>query len=102
MTEFVPEASVPNPAPAVQSTPSAKLPLLPLPDRLSADPRSKFHVAVFFETGVGVRLNGKPRTDVEEYCVSEGWVKVPAGKAVDRKGFPLTIKLKGVVEVFHP
>lgn len=75
---------------------------LPLPDRLSADPRSKFHVAAFFETGVGVRLNGKPRTDVEEYCVSEGWVKVPAGKAVDRKGFPLTIKLKGTVEVFYP
>ncbi len=75
---------------------------LPLPDRLSADPRSKFHVASFFDTGVGVRLNGKSRTDVEEYCVSEGWVKVPAGKAVDRKGYPLTIKLKGTVEVFHP
>jgi Protein of unknown function (DUF3297) len=80
---------------------TATLPL-PLPDRLSADPRSKFHIASFFETGVGVRLNGKPRTDVEEYCVSEGWVRVPAGKALDRRGFPLVIKLKGTVEVFYP
>jgi hypothetical protein len=73
-----------------------------LPDRLSADPRSPHHVAALFETGVGIRLNGKERTDVEEYCISEGWVKVPAGKAVDRKGKPLLIKLKGTVEVFLP
>jgi Protein of unknown function (DUF3297) len=74
----------------------------PLPDRLSADPRSPHHVAALFETGVGIRLNGKERTDVEEYCISEGWVKVPAGKALDRKGKPLLIKLKGTVEVFLP
>jgi Protein of unknown function (DUF3297) len=71
-----------------------------LPDRLSADPRSPFHVAALFERDVGIRLNGKERTDVEEYCISEGWVKVPAGKALDRKGKPLLIKLKGAVEVF--
>jgi len=75
--------------------------LPPLPDRLSADPRSPFHVAEFFEHGVGIRLNGKERFDIEEYCISEGWVKVPAGKAVDRKGHPLLIKLKGTVEAFY-
>ena len=73
---------------------------LPLPDRLSADPRSKFHVASFFETGVGVRLNGKPRTDVEEYCVSEGWVRMTAGNAKDRYGNPMTIKASGTVEPY--
>jgi Protein of unknown function (DUF3297) len=72
-----------------------------LPDRLSIDPRSPFHVAAIFERGVGIRLNGKARTDVEEYCISEGWVKVAAGKAVDRRGNPLLIKLKGAVEAFY-
>lgn len=74
----------------------------PLPDRLSADPRSPFHVAAVFEHEIGIRLNGKERKDVEEYCISEGWVKVPAGKTLDRKGQPLLIKLKGKVEAFYP
>jgi Protein of unknown function (DUF3297) len=74
--------------------------LSPLPDRLSIDPRSPHHIAELFERGVGIRLNGRERTDVEEYCISEGWVKVAAGKAVDRKGKPLLIKLKGVVEAY--
>jgi hypothetical protein len=73
----------------------------PLPDRLSADPRSPHHVAAVMEHEIGIRLNGKERRDVEEYCMSEGWVKVPAGKAVDRKGHPLLIKLKGEVDVFY-
>ena len=51
--------------------------------------------------GVGIRLNGKERFDVEEYCLSEGWVKVPAGKTLDRKGRPLLITLKGKVEAFY-
>ena len=72
-----------------------------LPDRLSVDPRSPHHVAAVFQHEVGIRLNGKERHDVEEYCVSEGWVKVPAGKTVDRKGHPLLIKLKGTVEAFY-
>jgi Protein of unknown function (DUF3297) len=75
--------------------------LPPLPDRLSVDPRSPHHVAALFEKGVGIRFNGKERADVEEYCVSEGWVKVPAGKTLDRKGQPLLIKLKGKVEAFY-
>jgi hypothetical protein len=73
----------------------------PLPDRLSVDPRSPHHVAAVFEYEIGVRLNDRERKDVEEYCVSEGWVKVAAGKTVDRKGQPLLIKLKGKVEVFY-
>lgn len=72
-----------------------------LPDHLSIDARSPFHVAAVFEHDVGIRFNGKERMDVEEYCISEGWIKVPAGKAVDRKGQPLLIKLKGAVEVFY-
>ena len=72
-----------------------------LPDRLSSDPRSKHHVAAVFAHAVGIRLNDKERFDVEEYCVSEGWVRVPAGKALDRKGQPLMIQLKGKVEAFY-
>jgi hypothetical protein len=73
----------------------------PLPDHLSADPRSPHHVSAIFEHAIGIRLNGQERHDVEEYCVSEGWVKVPAGKTRDRKGNPMLIKLKGTVEAFY-
>jgi hypothetical protein len=72
-----------------------------LPDHLSADPRSPHHVAAVFQHDIGIRFNDKERNDVEEYCVSEGWIKVPAGKTVDRKGKPLLIKLKGNVEAFY-
>jgi hypothetical protein len=73
----------------------------PLPDRLSVDPRSPHHVAAVFEHAIGIRLNDTERKDVEEYCISEGWVKVPAGKTLDRNGRPLLIKLKGKVEAFY-
>ena len=72
-----------------------------LPDHLSADPRSPHHVAAVFQHDIGIRFNDKERNDVEEYCVSEGWINVPAGKTVDRKGKPLLIKLKGKVEAFY-
>lgn len=71
-----------------------------LPDRLSSDPASEFYDAELLERGVGVLFKGVEKTNVEEYCVSEGWIRVQAGKAKDRKGQPLTIKLKGPVEVF--
>jgi len=77
------------------------LPPPPLPDRLSTDPRSPHHVAAVFESDIGIRLNDQERHDVAEYCISEGWVKVPAGKTVDRKGQPVLIKLKGRVEAFY-
>ncbi|NJS36179.1 MAG: DUF3297 family protein [Brachymonas sp.] len=81
--------------PAAPTAPSG------LPDHLSIDPRSPYYLAAALEREIGIRLNGKERFDVEEYCISEGWVKVPAGKTVDRKGRPLLIKVKGKVEAFY-
>ena len=71
-----------------------------LPDRLATDPRSPFHDAALLERGIGIRFNGRERTDVEEYCVSEGWVRVAAGRARDRRGQPMTLKLRGAVEPY--
>jgi hypothetical protein len=73
----------------------------PLPDHLSADVTSPHHIAAVFEFDIGIRFNGKERSDVEEYCISEGWIKVPAGKTLDRRGRPLLIRLKGTVEAFY-
>jgi hypothetical protein len=70
------------------------------PDRLSTDPRSPFHDAALLERGVGVRFKGVEKTNVEEYCVSEGWVRLAAGNARDRFGNPMTVKLKGPVEPY--
>ena len=72
-----------------------------LPDHLSIDPRSPHFVAAVFDHDIGIHFNDKERFDVEEYCVSEGWIKVPAGKTRDRKGRPLLITLKGKVEAFY-
>ncbi|MGM0542121.1 MAG: DUF3297 family protein [Pseudomonadota bacterium] len=72
-----------------------------LPDHLSGNPSSPHHVAEIFEHNIGILLNGKERTDVEEYCISEGWVKISSAKALDRRGQPLLIKLKGTVEAFY-
>ena len=71
-----------------------------LPDRLSTDPRSPHYDAALLERGVGIRFNGEERTNIEEYCVSEGWVRVAVGKALDRRGHPMTMKIKGTVEPF--
>ncbi|MFN0305663.1 MAG: DUF3297 family protein [Burkholderiales bacterium] len=70
------------------------------PDRLSSDPRSAHYNAEILARDVGIRFNGAEKTNVEEYCVSEGWIRVVAGKAKDRRGNPLTIKLKGTVEPY--
>ncbi len=83
------------------TTTTPTMPPPALPDRLSSNPRSAHHVAAVFEHDVGIRFNGKERADVEEYCISEGWIRVPVGKKVDRKGQPLMIKLKGAVEAFY-
>jgi hypothetical protein len=72
-----------------------------LPDHLSIDTQSPHHVAAVFEHEIGIRFNDKERSDVQEYCISEGWIRVPAGRTVDRKGKPLLIKLKGKVEAFY-
>lgn len=70
------------------------------PDRLAVDPRSPHFNADVLQRDVGIRFNGQEKTNVEEYCVSEGWIRVPAGKAKDRYGNPLTIKLSGKVEPY--
>ena len=71
-----------------------------LPDRLSVDPASPFYDEAALARGVGIRFRGAARQDVEEYCVSEGWIRAPVGKTRDRKGDPLLIKLSGPVEPF--
>jgi hypothetical protein len=70
------------------------------PDRLCNDPRSPYHDADVLARDVGVRFNGVEKNNVEEYCVSEGWIRVAAGKTLDRHGNPLTIKLTGKVEPY--
>ena len=70
------------------------------PDRLCIDPRSPYYNAAVLARDVGIRFKGVEKTNVEEYCVSEGWIRVAAGKALDRHGQPLTIKLTGTVEPY--
>lgn len=70
------------------------------PDRLSVNPNSPFYDEAVLARGVGVRFKGAEKTNVEEYCVSEGWVRLSAGKALDRAGNPMTVKLKGPVEPY--
>ena len=71
-----------------------------LPDRLSVNPRSPFYDEALLTRGIGIRFNGAERTNVEEYCISEGWIRVAIGRTVDRRGQPLTIRYNGVVEPF--
>ena len=71
-----------------------------LPDRLSLDPRSPYFNQDILTRGVGIRFNGQEKTNVEEYCVSEGWIRVAAGRSRDRFGNPMTIKLRGTVEPY--
>ena len=70
------------------------------PDRLSVDPNSPYYNAEILSRDVGIRFKGVEKTNVEEYCVSEGWIRVAVGKTVDRRGAPLTIKLRGIVEPY--
>jgi hypothetical protein len=70
------------------------------PDRLSTDPRSPYFNAEVLERDVGIRFKGTEKTNVEEYCISEGWIRVAAGKSKDRYGNPVTIKLTGAVEAY--
>lgn len=71
-----------------------------LPDRLSLDPRSPHFDQPLLERGVRIRFNGQEKTNVEEYCVSEGWIKVAAGRSLDRNGRPMMLTLKGKVEPY--
>lgn len=71
------------------------------PDRLSNNPRSEFYQPELLARGIGIRFKGTERHNVEEYCLSEGWIRVQAGKANDRHGNPLTIKINGPVEAWY-
>lgn len=71
-----------------------------LPDRLSNDPKSPYFNEDILKRDIGIRFNGVEKTNVEEYCVSEGWIRVAAGNAKDRAGRPMTLKLKGKVEPY--
>lgn len=70
------------------------------PDRLSADPDSPHYDAALLERGIGIRFKGVEKTNVQEYCVSEGWVRLTVGNTTDRKGRPMTMKLQGPVEPY--
>jgi hypothetical protein len=70
------------------------------PDRLATNPRSPFYDAAILERGVGIRFKGEEKTNVDEYCVSEGWVRLSVGKTLDRHGNPMTVKLQGTVEPY--
>jgi Protein of unknown function (DUF3297) len=71
-----------------------------LPDRLCVDPASRYYDEQLLARNVGILFNGVERTNVEEYCVSEGWIRCAVGKTLDRRGKPLTVQLKGKVEPF--
>ncbi len=70
------------------------------PDRLCANPKSPHYDHAMLERGVGIRFNGAEKTNVEEYCISEGWVRLAVGKTMDRHGNPLTMRLNGTVEAY--
>ena len=71
-----------------------------LPDRLSVNPRSKHYDEALLARGIGIKFNGDEKTNVEEYCISEGWIRVAVGKSLDRHGNPMTFKLQGKVEPY--
>lgn len=71
------------------------------PDRLSVNPKSPHFNQDVLQRDVGILFNGEERTNVEEYCVSEGWIRVAVGKTLDRKGNPLTLKVNGKVEPYY-
>lgn len=79
-----------------EQTGTANLP----PDRLAIDPSSEYFNGDLLQRGVGIRFKGVERTNVEEYCISEGWVRVQAGKTMNRRGKPLTVRLSGPVEAW--
>ena len=92
----------PDPDTADQASPETRAEETDLPpDRIAIDPRSEHFDADKLQRGIGIRFKGTQRTNVEEYCISEGWVRVQAGKTVDRKGRPLTIRLNGPVEAWY-
>ena len=94
------QSPAPSAAPASETAPAGTPSTAALPDRLSLDPRSPHFNSEMLQQGVRINFNGVEKTNVEEYCISEGWIKIAAGRSRDRHGNPMTLKLKGVVEPF--
>ena len=88
-----------EPTVTAANAPASSAPDVP-PDRISVHPSSEFFDAAMLQRGVGIRFKGSVRRDIEEYSIPEGWVRVQAGKTMDRHGRPLTIKLNGPVEAW--
>ena len=99
MNDSMSEADDPTEEPA-GSEPAASAADIP-PDRLAIDPGSAHFDGEKLGRGIGIRFKGSVRTNVEEYCISEGWIRVQAGKSIDRRGRPLTVKLSGPVEAWY-
>ena len=99
----------PSPEPEVETVPGATAAAAPAadtapdvpPDHLAISPRSPFYDADLLMRGIGIRFKDVRRHNVEEYSISEGWVRVQAGRSMDRKGNPLTLKLNGSVEAWY-
>ncbi len=91
------QGGVDQPTVAATETDAADTP----PDRLAINPASGHFDGDKLRRGIGIRFKGAQRTNVEEYCISEGWIRVQAGKAMDRRGKPLTLKLQGPVEAWY-
>jgi hypothetical protein len=96
MTETPDNSAEIETAPTASAATPADVP----PDRLAIHPRNPFYDGDTLSRGIGIRFKGTVRTNVEEYCISEGWIRVQAGKTMDRKGQPLTLKLSGPVEAW--
>jgi hypothetical protein len=92
-----PETESPETGSPAADTPA---PAETLPDRVATSPRSPYYAPELLARGIGIRFNGQEKTNVDEYCVSEGWVKLAVGKSLDRKGNAMTIKLNGTVEPY--
>ena len=86
-----------SPLPALAQAPA---PVETPPDHVATNPKSPFYAPKLLARGIGIRFNGQEKTNVDEYCVSEGWVKLAVGKSLDRKGNAMTIKLNGTVEPY--
>ena len=103
MTEIIPEPApepTPEPTPEPAQEPAHGAAADVPPDRMAINPRSAHFDGEALKRGIGIRFKSTQRTNVEEYCISEGWIRVQAGKSRDRKGNPLTLKLSGPVEAW--
>jgi hypothetical protein len=99
-TDEAPAATAPAGSAPAEDAPAESAPTETPPDRLATNPKSPFFQPDLLSRGIGIRFNGQEKHNVDEYCVSEGWVRLAVGKSLDRKGNAMTIKLNGTVEPY--